>query len=101
MKCFVAFFLIQGKPIRMMGVSEDEVNKILQNEKADLRIVGFDEEEKRLRQRMFHGPLPPLKLPQGQYIFCDFRTLQIPGVEVRSALQILFKLICIGYLPFL
>lgn len=50
MKCFVTFFLIQGKPIRMMGVSEDEVNKILQNEKADLRIVGFDEEEKQLRQ---------------------------------------------------
>ncbi|XP_044466233.1 uncharacterized protein LOC123196320 isoform X2 [Mangifera indica] len=77
--------VIEGKPIRMMGVSEDEVNKILQNEKADLRIVGFDEEEKRLRQRMFHGPLPPLKLPQGQYIFCDFRTLQIPGVELNPS----------------
>lgn len=66
----------------MMGVSEDEVDKVLQNEKADLRIVGFDEEEKRLRRRMLDGPIAPLKLPQGQYIFCDFRTLQIPGVEV-------------------
>ncbi|XP_031262034.1 uncharacterized protein LOC116120231 isoform X3 [Pistacia vera] len=75
--------IIEGKPIRMMGVSEDEVDKVLQNEKEDLRIVGFDEEEKRLRQRMLDGPIAPLKLPQGQYIFCDFRTLQIPGVELN------------------
>ncbi|KAJ0113715.1 hypothetical protein Patl1_01910 [Pistacia atlantica] len=75
--------IIEGKPVRMMGVSEDEVDKVLQNEKADLRIVGFDEEEKRLRQRMLDGPIAPLKLPQGQYIFCDFRTLQIPGVELN------------------
>lgn len=75
--------IIEGKPIRMMGVSEDEVDKVLQNEKVDLRIVGFDEEEKRLRQRMLDRTNAPLKLPQGQYIFCDFRTLQIPGVELN------------------
>lgn len=72
--------------MRMMGVSEDEVDKVLQNEKADLRIAGFDEEEKRLRQRMLDRTNAPLKLPQGQYIFCDFRTLQIPGVEVLPTL---------------
>ncbi|KAH7576673.1 hypothetical protein JRO89_XS01G0128300 [Xanthoceras sorbifolium] len=75
--------VIEGKPIRMMGVSEDEVDKVLQNEKVDLRIVGFDEEEKRLRQRMLDGPHVPLKLPQGPYTFCDFRTLQLPGVELN------------------
>ncbi|KAK1567686.1 hypothetical protein Q3G72_015211 [Acer saccharum] len=75
--------VIEGKSIRMMGVSEDEVEKVMQNAKADLRIVGFDEEEKRLRQRMLDGPHAPLKLPQGPYIFCDFRTLQLPGVELN------------------
>ncbi|KAK3184453.1 hypothetical protein Dsin_031739 [Dipteronia sinensis] len=77
------FLLLQGKPIRMMGVSEVEVEKLMQNEKADLRIVGFDEEEKRLRKRMLDGPHAPLKLPQGPYIFSDFRTLQLPGVELN------------------
>lgn len=66
----------------MMGVSKDEVDEVLQNEKENLRIVGFEEEERRLRQRTLGGAHAPLKLPQGQYIFCDFRTLQIPGVEV-------------------
>lgn len=88
--------IIEGKSIRMMGVSEDEVDKVLQNEKADLRIAGFDEEEKRLRQRMLDRTNAPLKLPQGQYIFCDFRTLQIPGVELNppasEALKIMHML---------
>ncbi|KAK6142422.1 hypothetical protein DH2020_022770 [Rehmannia glutinosa] len=39
------------KSIRMMGVPKDEVDELLQNVKADLRIAGFDEEEKRLKQR--------------------------------------------------
>lgn len=82
--------LFQGKPIRMMGVSEDEVEKVLQNEKVDLRIVGFDEEEKRLRQRMLDGPRSLPKLPHGPYIFCDFRTLEIPGLEVFFILKIAF-----------
>lgn len=73
---------IQGKSIRMMGVPETEVEEVLENAKANLRIAGFEEEEKRLRQRMSHRPHASLKLPQGPYIFCDFRTLEIPGVEV-------------------
>ena len=76
----------------MLGVSEDEVNKVLQNAKADLRIAGFDEEEKRMRQRMSDRPRGLLKLPQGPYIFCDFRTLQIPGVEVLLNVPITFCL---------
>ena len=70
----------------MMGVSEDEVDKVLQNAKVDLRIAGFDEEEKRLRQRTSARSQTLLKLPQGPYTFCDFRTLQIPGIEVHSNL---------------
>lgn len=75
-------FLFQGKSIRMLGVPKDEVDDILQSAKADLRIVGFDEEEKRLRQRISNGLQSSLKLPQGPYVFCDFRTLHLPGVEV-------------------
>lgn len=76
----------------MMGVFEDEVDKVLQNAKVDLRIAGFDEEEKRMRQRMSDRPHALHKLPQGPYIFCDFRTLEIPGVEVHLTLLITFRL---------
>lgn len=60
----------------------DEVDDILQSAKADLRIVGFDEEEKRLRRRISNGLQSSLKLPQGPYVFGDFRTLHLPGIEV-------------------
>ncbi|RDX92120.1 hypothetical protein CR513_25799, partial [Mucuna pruriens] len=72
--------IIEARSIIMMGVSTNEVEEVLQNAKADLRIAGFEDEEKRLKQRISHGPHLPLKLPQGQYIFCEFRTLQIPGI---------------------
>jgi hypothetical protein len=74
----------QGKPIRMMGVFDDEIEEVSDNGKRpDQRIIGFDEEERRLRQRSSGRPQVSLKLPQGQYIFCDFRTLHLPGVELN------------------
>lgn len=66
----------------MMGVSENEVDEVLQGANLNMRIAGFDEEEKRLRQRISNSPHFSLQLPQGPYIFCDFRTLQLPGIEV-------------------
>ncbi|XP_043688698.1 uncharacterized protein LOC122639793 isoform X2 [Telopea speciosissima] len=75
--------ILEGKPIRMMGVFEEEIEEVKQNATADLRIAGFDEEEKRLRQRILDRPQASLKLPQGTYIFCDFRTLQIPGIKLN------------------
>ncbi|GMN27930.1 hypothetical protein TIFTF001_001856 [Ficus carica] len=75
--------IAEGKPIRMMGVSESEVDEVLEGAKVNLRIAGFDEEEKRLRQRISDRPQFSLKLPQGPYIFCDFRTLQLPGIELN------------------
>lgn len=78
--------LIQGKDIRLMGATKDEVDEIIKNEKANSRIAGFEEEERRLRQRMSAGPLYPLKLPQGTYVFCEFRTLELPGVKVGNVL---------------
>ncbi|XP_030459571.2 uncharacterized protein LOC115679973 [Syzygium oleosum] len=72
----------EGKLIRMMGVPEVEVDEVLENAKKDLRIAGFDEEERRSR-RMLDRPSGPIQLPQGAYIFCEFRTLQLPGVELH------------------
>jgi len=70
-----------------MGVYDDEIEEeeVSDNGKRpDQRIIGFDEEEQRLRQRSSGRPQISLKLPQGQYIFCDFRTLHLPGIEVSQ-----------------
>uniref|UniRef100_A0A2C9UV03 WLM domain-containing protein n=1 Tax=Manihot esculenta TaxID=3983 RepID=A0A2C9UV03_MANES len=75
--------IIGERSIRMMGVSEDEVDKVLQNAKIDHRIAGFDEEEKRMRQRSSDRTQPLLKLPQGPCTFNDFRTLEIPGLQLN------------------
>lgn len=66
----------------MMGVSDNEIDEVLQGAKANLRIAGFDDEEKRLKQRTTYRSHASIRLPQGPYIFCDFRTLQLPGIEV-------------------
>uniref|UniRef100_A0ACD5Y994 Uncharacterized protein n=1 Tax=Avena sativa TaxID=4498 RepID=A0ACD5Y994_AVESA len=89
----------QGKPIRMMGVFVDEIEEVSDNGKRpDQRIIGFDEEERRLRQRSSGRPQVSLKLPQGQYIFCDFRTLHLPGIELNpppsEALKRMHMLAC-------
>lgn len=89
----------EGKPIRMMGVYDDEIEEVSDNGKRpDQRIIGFDEEEQRLRQRSLGRPQISLKLPQGQYIFCDFRTLHLPGIELNpppsEALKRMHMLAC-------
>jgi hypothetical protein len=47
-----------------------------------MSIIGFDEEEKRLKQRSSNRAQTSFKLPQGPYIFGDFCTLHLPGIEV-------------------
>ncbi|KAI3769608.1 hypothetical protein L6452_00717 [Arctium lappa] len=73
----------QGKPIRMMGALKEEIDQVLKNARTDMRIAGFDEEEKRMRQRMSNGFHTPQKLPQGNYIFGDFKTLDLPGIKLN------------------
>nr|GEV73759.1 hypothetical protein [Tanacetum cinerariifolium] len=73
---------IEGRPIRMMGVPQEEVDQVLKGTKTDMRIAGFDEEEKRMRQRMSNGFDAPLQLPSGNYVFGDFKTLELPGIEL-------------------
>ncbi|XP_004502158.1 uncharacterized protein [Cicer arietinum] len=75
--------LTEARSIIMMGVSTNEVEEFLQNAEANLRIAGFEDEEKRLKQKISHGPHVSLKLPQGSYIFCEFRTLEIPGLKLN------------------
>ncbi|KZV28324.1 hypothetical protein F511_16574 [Dorcoceras hygrometricum] len=75
--------VLEGKAVRMMGVLDDEVNEVLQNAKVDHRIAGFDEEANRLMRKIPNQPYSKHKLPQGPYIFCDFRTLSLPGVELN------------------
>ncbi|GAB4859382.1 hypothetical protein Ancab_010845 [Ancistrocladus abbreviatus] len=75
--------ILEGKSIRMMGVSENEVEEVQKGAKASLRIAGFEEEEKRMRMRMSNRPRASLKLPQGPYVFCEFRTLELPGIELN------------------
>ncbi|KAJ3677602.1 hypothetical protein LUZ60_003326 [Juncus effusus] len=92
--------LTEGKMIRMMGVFEDEIEEVSENGKQpDLRIIGFEEEEKRLKQRSFaFTPQTSLKLPKGPYIFCDFRTLSLPGIQLNppasEALKRMHMLAC-------
>ncbi|XP_074272822.1 uncharacterized protein LOC141596515 isoform X2 [Silene latifolia] len=75
--------IINGKPLRMMGVLENEVDQLLKDSQAKLRIAGFEEEERRMKERLSRRPQHSLKLPPGPYIFSDFRTLEIPGIELN------------------
>lgn len=75
--------ITEARSIIMMGVSTNEVEEVLKNAEANLRIAGFEDEEKRLKQKISHGPRVSLKLPQGPYVFCEFRTLEIPGVKLN------------------
>ncbi|XP_020673300.1 uncharacterized protein LOC110092934 [Dendrobium catenatum] len=91
--------IIKGKPVRMMGVFDDEIKEVSQNNtRADLRIAGFEEEDNRLRQLSSYKPSASLKLPQGPYIFCDFHTLELPGIKLNpppsKALRIMHVLAC-------
>ncbi|KAL4555452.1 hypothetical protein LXL04_038071 [Taraxacum kok-saghyz] len=75
--------ILEGKPIRMMGVPKEEIDQVLESSRTDMRIPGFDEEEKRMRQRMSNGFDTPLKLPQGNYVFGGFKTLDLPGIQLN------------------
>ncbi|CAN6478137.1 unnamed protein product [Victoria cruziana] len=86
----------ERKTMRMMGVFSNEIEEVSDSStRPDLRLAGFAEEDNRLRQRMAEDH-PISKLPKGIYIFCDFRTLQIPGIELNppamEALKIMHTL---------
>lgn len=83
------YSIVEGKTIRMMGVTEEEVNGVQKDAMPDMRILGFEDEERRLRLKKFSST--SIKLPQGPYIFCGFRTLQLPGVELNPPPADAFK----------
>jgi len=76
-----------------MGVFLKEVEEVSQPVmKSDQRIAGFLEEERRAKQRIANGLDIPRRLPQGPYVFCDFRTLQLPGIEVCTCIKLIHPL---------
>ncbi|EOA16232.1 hypothetical protein CARUB_v10004374mg [Capsella rubella] len=74
--------IVEDKTIRMMGLTEEEIEGVRKETMPDMRILGFEEEERRLRQKKYVSS-SSITLPQGTYIFCDFRTLQLPGIELN------------------
>lgn len=82
----------EGKSILMLGVPENEVDELIQSSKVNHRIAGFDEEEKRLRRRISDGTNSWPKLPEGSYIFSEFRTLDLPGIELKPSAEEALKL---------
>lgn len=77
----------------MMGVTEEEFNGVQKDAMPDMRILGFEDEERRLRLKKFSST--SIKLPQGPYIFCAFRTLQLPGIEVSHYFLTFFFLLMV------
>lgn len=70
--------------IRMMGSLPEEIKEVSEraNKRADNRILGFAEEDRRAKQRAMSGSGRGRQLPSGPYTFNQFQTLQLPGVEV-------------------
>lgn len=88
----------EGQVVRMMGALPGEIKAVSQevgnaNEKT---IIGFSEEDVRAKRWRGATAGAARRLPQGEYIFCDFRTLHLPGVELTpspaKALEIMHKL---------
>lgn len=90
--------IFEGRPIRMMGALPGEIKEVSQEagRTYERRIIDFADEDKRAKQRMSVGAHSTRKLPQGNYIFCDFRTLHLPGIELHppagKAMEIMHKL---------
>ncbi|CAM6087975.1 unnamed protein product [Calypogeia fissa] len=86
--------ITEGMRMVMMGSSSVEVAAVSQLSKND-RIIGFSEEDQRAHQRSGHAAASHA-LPKGNYIFCGFQTLSLPGIELNPppamALKIMHKL---------
>ncbi|KAL2631663.1 hypothetical protein R1flu_016349 [Riccia fluitans] len=87
--------ITEGVMVRLMGSSAAEVATVSQGSSRDTRVRGFAEEEELARRRAYSASSSS-SLPKGDYIFCDFRTLSLPGVELTPpatiALSIMHKL---------
>eukprot|EP00250_Pteridium_aquilinum_P011609 c20191_g1_i2 orf=199-2073(+) len=90
--------ICQGRLVTMMGVLPGEIKEVFQeagnaNERT---IIGFLEEDKRAKRWRTARSGVSRNLPQGQYIFCAFRTLELPGVQLNppagKAMDIMHKL---------
>lgn len=71
-----------GTLIRMSGALPEELREV--NKQVGSRIIGFEEEERRAKLRAVRDGKRTSSLPSGPYKFSEFRTLQLPGVEVLT-----------------
>ncbi|MCO5551197.1 hypothetical protein L7F22_004696 [Adiantum nelumboides] len=82
----------------MLGALPREIIEVTQEagKAVERTTIGFVEEDQRAKRWKTSKPGLPRALPQGDYIFCEFRTLQLPGVELNPpagrALEIMHKL---------
>ncbi|KAH7279838.1 hypothetical protein KP509_37G039500 [Ceratopteris richardii] len=87
----------EERVVRMMGALPEQVEEVSKEagEAVQRTIIGFSEEDERAKMWKKGRPMKR-SLPQGNYIFCDFRTLQLPGIELNPpanrALDIMHKL---------
>ncbi|KAG0555120.1 hypothetical protein KC19_12G146000 [Ceratodon purpureus] len=86
--------IFSGITLRMMGATAEEVKEVSVNKRMESRVIGFEEEERRQKLRSMLGTRS--QLPKGPYIFSDFQTLKLPGIELNPpparALVIMHKL---------
>ncbi|XP_024527001.1 uncharacterized protein LOC112345127 isoform X2 [Selaginella moellendorffii] len=85
----------EGKVLRVMGALPHETVEVSGALQKDTRSLGFEEEEERARRRASSASATG-KLPAGPYTFQDFKTLQLPGVQMTppppKALELLHAL---------
>ncbi|BBN11846.1 DNA-dependent metalloprotease WSS1 [Marchantia polymorpha subsp. ruderalis] len=82
--------ITEGLMVRMMGSSTAEVASVSHDSGKD-RVRGFDQEEELARQRSSYDSSSN-PLPKGNYIFCEFRTLTLPGIELTPPPSMALKI---------
>ena len=81
-----------------MGALAGEIEQVSQEaiHKYERGIIGFDEEDKRAKQRAIFRANKIIQLPKGNYIFCDFKTLELPGIQVINVNETMGILIIVN-----
>jgi hypothetical protein len=67
-----------------MGALPEELEQVSQEaiQKYERGVIGFDDEDRRAKHRAVYGVNKVIQLPKGKYIFCEFKTLELPGIQV-------------------
>ncbi|KAJ7524815.1 hypothetical protein O6H91_17G023300 [Diphasiastrum complanatum] len=88
----------EGKLIKMMGSSGEEIQAVLQpsTSGADSRIIGFSEEDERAKHRTSRNAASNKSVSDRIALFGKFRTLELPGIELSpppsKAMELMHRL---------